>query len=102
MKCNDLYFNALAGTFERKYNVNFVGLKVLTSRFHAIHCLQDGCPATERDRLIQFKQNVDIALSVLDQSGLGDWIVDRLLGNQFYSWCFAPYCHQKPLVNFLR
>jgi len=66
MKCNDLYFNALAGTFERKYNVNFVGLK-------------DGCPATERDRLIQFKQNVDIALSVLDQSGLGDWIVDRLL-----------------------
>ena len=37
-------------------------------------------PGSEADKLIQFKTNVDILLSVMDEkSGLGDWISDRLL-----------------------
>ena len=32
-----------------------------------------------RERLIQFKTNIDIAMSVLDQNGLGDWLADRLV-----------------------
>ena len=30
-------------------------------------------------RLIQFKTNIDIAMSALDRSGLGEWLADRLL-----------------------
>ena len=32
-----------------------------------------------RERLIQFKTNIDIVMSVLDHNGLGDWLADRLV-----------------------
>ena len=32
-----------------------------------------------RERLIQFKANIDIAMSVLERNGLGDWLADRLV-----------------------
>ena len=31
------------------------------------------------ERLIQFKTNIDMVMSVLDQNGLGDWLADRLV-----------------------
>ncbi|MFQ6026362.1 MAG: hypothetical protein ACE5Q6_02480 [Dehalococcoidia bacterium] len=63
---NTDYFQALAGTFEKRFGVEFQGIR-------------DGAPANTRDRLIQFKQNIDIALSVLEQKGLGDWVAERLV-----------------------
>ena len=37
-------------------------------------------PVTDsRERLIQFKTNIDIAMSVLDRNGLGDWLAERLV-----------------------
>ena len=32
-----------------------------------------------RERLIQFKTNIDVVMSVLDSNGLGDWLADRLV-----------------------
>ena len=32
-----------------------------------------------RERLVQFKTNIDVAMSVLDKNGLGDWLADRLV-----------------------
>jgi transketolase len=32
-----------------------------------------------RERLIQFKTNIDVAMSVLERDGLGDWLADRLV-----------------------
>jgi transketolase len=67
LKMNSPYFVALAGTFENRYGVEFAGIR-------------DGKPAGEADRLIQFKTNIDIALSVLDkQPGLREWIAERLI-----------------------
>ena len=66
MKMNVPYFVALAETFERRFGVSFAGIR-------------DGAVSDPRERLIQFKTNVDVALSVLDQNGLGDWLADRLL-----------------------
>ncbi|MDX1647398.1 MAG: hypothetical protein R3304_09660 [Longimicrobiales bacterium] len=64
---NAPYFVALAETFERRYGVEFEGIR-------------DGAPESERERLIQFKTNIDIALSVMDRKeGLGAWIADRLV-----------------------
>jgi len=64
---NSDYFRALAHSFEHKYGVKFSGI-------------DQGVPKNERDRLIEFKTNIDIALSVLDKhKGLGKWIADRLL-----------------------
>ncbi|MDH3270515.1 MAG: hypothetical protein OEN56_04240 [Gemmatimonadota bacterium] len=64
---NSEYFVALAETFERRYGVEFEGIR-------------DGAPSSEQERLIQFKTNVDVALSVMDKrEGLGAWIADRLL-----------------------
>ena len=60
------YFVALAGTFERRFGVEFEGIR-------------DGAVSDNRERLIQFKRNMDIAMSVLDKNGLGDWIADRLV-----------------------
>src|ERR1700746_2114232 len=66
MKMNSEYFVALARTFERRYGVEFSGL--------------DRGPVTDtRERLIQFKTNIDVAMSVLDRGGLGDWLADRLV-----------------------
>ena len=64
---NGDYLVALAESFENEYGVKFVGLR-------------DGPPASERERLIQLKTNVDIALSALDSTeGLREWLADRLL-----------------------
>lgn len=64
---NGDYVGALAASFEDKFGVKFIGLN-------------GGPPSTERDRLIQLKTNVDIALSALDQTdGLREWLANRLL-----------------------
>ena len=62
---NGPYFIALAESFERRFGVEFAGIRT-------------GVPQSERDRLIELKTNVDIALSALD-GGLGAWIADRLV-----------------------
>ena len=66
MKMNDAYFVALAETFERRYGVTFQGIR-------------DGAAAGEAERLRQFKTNVDVLMSVLEQDGLGDWLTDRMV-----------------------
>ena len=63
---NSDYFSALASTFENRYGVKFKGIG-------------DGPISDEKERLIQYKENIDIAMSVLDQNGLGDWIAERLV-----------------------
>jgi transketolase len=66
MKMNSDYFVALAQTFEAKYGVEFQSIR-------------QGPVTDQRERLIQFKTNIDIAMSVLDRNGLGDWLADHLV-----------------------
>ena len=66
MKMNEPYFVALAESFEQRYGVQFEGIR-------------EGPVSDERERLIQFKTNIDVAMSVLNQNGLGDWLADRLV-----------------------
>ncbi len=66
MKMNTEYFVALAHTFEKRYRVEFQGIR-------------DGAPKDVRERLIQYKANIDIVMSVLERNGLGDWLADRLV-----------------------
>ena len=66
-KMNEEYFVALAETFEKRYGVEFEGIR-------------QGPVTDERERLIQFKTNIDVVMSLLDQNGLGDWLADRLVG----------------------
>ncbi|MEN8148608.1 MAG: hypothetical protein ABFS86_02225 [Planctomycetota bacterium] len=67
LEMNGEYFVALAETYEKRYGVTFVGIR-------------DGKPATEADRLRQFKTNVDVCLSVLDgKPGLREWITGRIV-----------------------
>jgi len=66
LKMNSDYFVALAETFERHYDVQFNGIR-------------QGPVTDPRERLIQFKTNIDIIMSVLDRNGLGDWVADRLI-----------------------
>ena len=63
---NGDYFQALAATFERRFGVEFQGIR-------------DGAVSDNRERLIQFKQNIDVAMSVLEKDGLGDWLAERLV-----------------------
>ena len=63
---NSDYFKGLANTFEQRFGVEFEGI-------------QDGAVSDPRERLIQFKKNIDIAMSVLERDGLGDWLADRLV-----------------------
>jgi transketolase len=65
-KMNSDYFVALASTFENHFGVKFEGIR-------------NGAVTNERDRLIQFKANIDVVMSVLDKNGLGDWTADRLV-----------------------
>src|SRR6185436_7860488 len=59
-------FVALARTFEDKYGVKFQGI--------------DAGPTKDtRDRLVQYKTNLDVVMSVLDKNGLGDWLADHLV-----------------------
>jgi len=66
MKMNSDYFVALAKTFEDHYGVEFEGIR-------------NGAVANTRERLIQFKTNMDVVMSLLDRNGLGDWLADRLV-----------------------
>lgn len=66
MPMNGEYFQALATTFEDKFGVKFEGIR-------------DGAPSTPKDILLQLKTNIDIAMSVLEKDGLGDWLADRLV-----------------------
>ncbi len=65
-KMNSDYFVALAGTFEERYGIEFEGIR-------------KGPVTSERERLVQFKTNIDKVMSVLDQKGLGDWLAERLV-----------------------
>jgi transketolase len=65
-KMNADYFVTLAQTFEDRYGVKFSGIR-------------DGAVSDPRERLIQFKTNIDVAMSVLDRNGLGDWLANRLV-----------------------
>jgi transketolase len=66
MKMNSEYFVALASTFEKHYGVEFAGIR-------------KGAVTDPRERLVQFKTNIDVVMSVLDRDGLGDWVADRLV-----------------------
>ena len=66
MKMNVPYFVALAETFENRFGVKFEGIR-------------DGAVGDEAARLRQFKTNIDVVMSVLDQDGLGAWLSDRLV-----------------------
>ena len=66
MKMNSEYFVALAETFEKHYGVEFSGIR-------------KGAVTDPRERLIQFKTNIDVVMSVLERNGLGDWLADRLV-----------------------
>jgi len=66
MKMNSEYFVALAQTFEKHYGVEFEGIR-------------KGPVSDPRERLIQFKTNIDVVMSVLDRNGLGDWLAERLV-----------------------
>jgi transketolase len=65
-KMNSDYIVSLASTYEERYGVKFEGMR-------------EGPVSNSRDRLVQFKTNVDVAMSVLDRNGLGDWLADRLV-----------------------
>jgi transketolase len=66
MKMNSDYFVALAQSFEKRYGVEFSGIR-------------QGPVTDARERLIQFKTNIDVVMSLLDRDGLGDWLADRLV-----------------------
>ncbi|MDA1280438.1 MAG: hypothetical protein O3B95_10455 [Chloroflexi bacterium] len=66
MPMNGDYFQALASSFEEKYGVTFEGIR-------------DGAVKDTREKLLQLKTNIDIALSVLEKTGLGDWLAERLV-----------------------
>jgi transketolase len=65
-KMNSDYIVSLARTYEERYGVKFEGMR-------------EGPVSNTRDRLLQFKTNIDVAMSVLDRNGLGDWLADRLV-----------------------
>jgi transketolase len=66
LRMNADYFLALAQTFEQHYGVEFAGIR-------------QGPVTDPRERLIQFKTNIDVVMSLLDRNGLGDWLADRLV-----------------------
>ncbi len=66
MPMNGDYFQGLATTFEEKFGVKFEGIR-------------DGAVTDPKENLVQLKTNIDIAMSVLDNSGLGDWLADKLV-----------------------
>jgi transketolase len=65
-KMNTDYIVALARTYEQKYGVKFADM-------------EKGAVTDTKERLIQFKTNMDVAMSVLECNGLGDWLADRLV-----------------------
>ncbi|MEI9813503.1 MAG: hypothetical protein WDO18_13040 [Acidobacteriota bacterium] len=65
-KINSEHFLALAKTFEDRYGVKFEDIDA-------------GAPKDTRERLVQFKKNMDVAMSVLDKTGIGEWLANRLV-----------------------
>jgi transketolase len=65
-KMNTDYIVALARTFEERYGVKFEGM-------------EKGPVTDTKERLLQFKTNMDVAMSALERNGLGDWLSDRLV-----------------------
>jgi len=65
-KMNTDYIVALARTYEQKYGVKFADM-------------EKGAVTDTKERLIQFKTNMDVAMSVLECNGLGGWLADRLV-----------------------
>ena len=63
---NGDYFQALASTFEQRFGIEFEGIR-------------GGAVSDARERLLQFKRNIDTAMSALERDGLGDWLADRLV-----------------------
>ena len=63
---NGDYFQALASTFEQRFGIEFEGIR-------------GGSVSDTRERLLQFKRNIDTAMSALERDGLGDWLADRLV-----------------------
>lgn len=66
LKMNSDYFVALAETFERRFGVEFEGIR-------------NGPVSDMRERLIQFKTNIDIVMSLLETTHLGEWLADCLI-----------------------
>jgi transketolase len=66
LRMNSEYFLPLARSFETRYGVAFDGIR-------------QGPVKTPRERLVQFKTNIDVVMSLLDRNGLGDWLADRLV-----------------------
>ena len=66
LKMNSEYFAALASSFEKHYGLEFAGIR-------------QGAVTDARERLIQFKTNIDVVMSLLDRDDLGDWLADRLV-----------------------
>ena len=66
LKTNSDYFIALASSFEKRFGVEFAAIR-------------EGVPANEMERLRQFKTNIDIWLSALDNKGLGEWVAGRIV-----------------------
>jgi len=66
LKMNSPYFLALAESFEKHYGVEFAGIR-------------QGPVSDSRERVVQFKTNMDVVMSLLDRNGLGDWLADRLV-----------------------
>src|SRR4051812_39080679 len=65
-KMNSEYFVTLAQTFEKHYGIEFEGIR-------------KGAVTDTKERLTQFKTNIDKVMSLLDKNGLGDWLADRLV-----------------------
>ncbi len=65
-KMNADYIVNLARTFEQRFGVAFSGMR-------------EGPVTDPRERLIQYKTNVDVVMSALDRNGLGMWLADRLV-----------------------
>ena len=63
---NGDYFQALASTFEQRFGIEFEGIR-------------GGAVSDTRERLLQFKRNIDAAMSALERDGLGDWLADRMV-----------------------
>jgi len=65
-KMNSDYFVAMASTFEARFGIEFEGIR-------------KGAVTDERERLVQFKTNIDKVMSVFEKNGLGDWLAERLV-----------------------
>ena len=68
--------------------------------------IRDGAVTDPRERLIQFKTNMDVVMSLLDRDGLGDWVADPANPNRLFltttpgvSTTLAPMRDARPKVS---